>query len=156
MANTEYCPKGYHNVSAGLAFKDTKEAIEWNKKIFGATEKMRLENADKTVGHAELVIGDSLIFLGDENPQMNHRTPEFYHGNSVNLYIYVPDVNATIKKAQDNNAKTIMPPRDMFYGDRVAKIEDPFGYEWTVATHVKDVTDEEVRKGMKEMAAQTA
>ena len=156
MANTNYRPEGYNTITPGLTFKDTKKAIEWYKKVFGTSEKTRMENPDKKIVHTELVIGDSTFFLADEDPQMNNKTPQSTRGNSINLYIYVSDVDATFKKAEDNNAKSLMPPRDMFYGDRVAKIEDPFGYEWTVATHIKDVTDEEVSKGMKEMATQPA
>ena len=155
MSKNNFCPEGYHAVTPGLAIKGATAAIDWYKNIFGATEKMRLENPDKTIGHAELVIGDSMIMLAEENPQYN-KSPKTTKGNSVNLYIYVSDVDATIKKAQDNRAKVIMPAENMFYGDRIGRIEDPFGYDWTIATHVKDVSEEEMRKGMEAMAHEHA
>ena len=155
MSKNDYCPEGYHAVTPALAIKGATAAIDWYKNIFGAKEKMRLENPDKTIGHAELVIGDSMIMLAEENPQYN-KSPKTTNGNSINLYLYVSDVDATIKKAQDSRAKLIKPVEDMFYGDRVGRIEDPFGYDWTLATHVKDVSDEEIRKKMEEMAHEHA
>lgn len=155
MNKNNYCPEGYHALTPSLAIKGAAAAIDWYKNIFSAKEKMRLENPDKTIGHAELIIGDSMIMLADENPQYN-KSPQSTNGNSVNLYLYVADVDATIKKAQANKAKVTMEAMDMFYGDRVAHIEDPFGYSWTVATHVKEVSEEEIRKGMKAMAEQHA
>lgn len=155
MSKNDYCPEGYHAVTPALAIKGATAAIDWYKNIFGAKEKMRLENPDKTIGHAELVIGDSMIMLAEENPQYN-KSPKTTNGNSINLYLYVSDVDATIKKAQDSRAKLIKPAEDMFYGDRVGRIEDPFGYDWTLATHVKDVSDEEIRKKMEEMAHEHA
>jgi PhnB protein len=155
MSKKNFCPEGYHSVTPGLTVKGAGAAIEWYKNIFGAKEKMRLENHDKTIGHAELVIGDSMIMVAEENPAYN-KSPQSTNGNSVNLYIYVADVDATINKALANRARLIAESMDMFYGDRVGRIEDPFGYDWTVATHVKDVSDEEIRQGMKEMAEQHA
>ena len=155
MSKKNYCPEGYHAVTPGLAIKGAAAAIDWYKNVFGAKEKMRLENPDKTIGHAELIIGDSMIMLGEENLEYN-TSPRTLNGNSVNLYIYVPDADATIKKAKDNNAKVIKPAEEMFYGDRVGRIEDPFGYLWLVATHVRDVSEEEIHKKMEEMAHENA
>ncbi|HKZ67085.1 MAG TPA: VOC family protein [Chitinophagaceae bacterium] len=155
MSKNDYCPEGYHAVTPSLAIKGATAAIEWYKNVFGAKEKMRMENPDKTIGHAELVIGDSMIMLAEENPQYN-KSPKTTNGNSISLYVYVSDVDATIKKAQDDRAKVIRPAEDMFYGDRVGHIEDPFGYDWNIATHVKDVSEEEMRKGMEAMAHEHA
>jgi PhnB protein len=151
MSKKDFRPKGYHTITAGLAMQNAAAAIDWYKSIFGANEKMRLDHPDKTVGHAELLIGDSMIMLAEEDPQYN-KSPKTLKGNSINLYLYVPDVDATVKKAQENNARVIMPAEDMFYGDRVARIEDPFGYSWLLATHIRDVSDAEMRKKMEEMA----
>ena len=156
MAKTSYIPKGYHNVTPSLSFKGANAAIIWYKNVFGAKEKMRLDGADKKVMHAELSIGDSLIFLADENPQMENKTPQSTNGNSVNLHVYVEDIDETIKKAVQNGATLVMPAEDMFYGDRVGRVDDPFGYAWVLATHVKDVSDTEVRRKADEMAQEHA
>lgn len=156
MNKTSYVPQGYNAITPGLAFQSTAAAIEWYKNVFGAKEKSRMENPDKTLAHAELQVGDSLLFLADENPQFNNKSPKKTNGNSINLYLYVPDVDATIKKAQANKARVIQTPEDMFYGDRCGRIEDPFGYEWTVATHVKDVSEAEMKKAMEKMAHEHA
>lgn len=150
MAKTSYIPKGYTAVSPALAFKGAAAAITWYKNIFGAKEKMRFDNPDKTVAHAEITIGDSLLYLSDENLQYN-QSPKTLGGNSVNLCVYVPDVDAVIKKAVDNGAKLIMSAADQFYGDRSGRIEDPFGYIWVIATHVKDISEEEMHRKMEEM-----
>ncbi len=150
MAKTSYIPKGYTAVSPALAFKGAAAAITWYKNIFGAKEKMRFDNPDNTIAHAEITIDDSLIYLSDENLQYN-QSPKTLGGNSVNLCVYVPDVDAVIKKAVDNGAKLIVPAADQFYGDRSGRIEDPFGYFWVIATHVKDVSEEEMHRKMEEM-----
>jgi PhnB protein len=153
MNKYAYIPEGYNAVIPALAFKGAEEAIKWYKNVFGAKEKMRFDNPDKTVAHAELVIGDSIIMLAEENPQYN-KTPKTSNGNSVNLCVYVPDVDATIRKATENKAKVLIAAKDQFYGDRSGRIEDPFGYTWIVSTHVKDVSEAEMKKAMKEMADQ--
>src|SRR5262245_3633719 len=153
MSKNGYIPEGYNAVIPALAFKGADEAIKWYKNIFGAKERMRFENPDKTIGHAELIIGDSVIMLSDENLEYN-KSPKTLNGNSVNLCVYVPDVDATLKKAVDNKARLIKPAKDEFYGDRSGRIEDPFGYLWIVATHIRDVSMEEMKKAMKEMAGQ--
>ena len=149
MAKKPYRAEGYPSVIPSLAFKGTEAAINWYKNIFGAQERMRMENNDKTIGHAELTIGDSLIFLAEENLQYN-KSAKSLNGNSVTLFTYLPDVDETIKKAVQNGAKLVMGAQDMFYGDRVGSIDDPFGYTWVIATHVKDVSEEEMKKGMAE------
>jgi PhnB protein len=151
MAKESYIPDGYPVVSPALAFKGADAAIKWYINVFGAKEKMRYDNPDKTIGHAEISIGDSLVFVADENLQYN-KSPKTLNGNSVNLCVYVPDVDAVIKKAVNNGAKLVIPAADQFYGDRSGRIEDPFGYIWIVSTHVKDVSEEEMHQKMEEMA----
>ena len=143
--------EGYNTVMPALAFKGADAAIKWYANIFNAKEKMRMENPDKTIGHAEIIIGDSLLFLAEENSKFN-KTPKTVGGNSITLYAYMPNVDAVIKKAKESGAKITMEPEDMFYGDRVGHFEDPFGYEWTVATHVKDVSEKEMNQKAREMA----
>ena len=156
MNKNSYIAEGYNAVTPSLAFKGTSEAIEWYKNVFGAKEKMRMEGPDKKVMHAELTIGDSIIFLAEEDPQYNNKSPKTLGGNSMKLYVYTPDVDATIKKAKENRAKVIKPAEDQFYGDRCGLIEDPFGYEWSIATHVREVSEKEMKKAMEEMAHQHA
>src|SRR5215831_20015896 len=108
MNKVSYIPKGYNTVIPALAFRGADAAIKWYVNVFNAKEKMRLENPDGTIAHAELTIGESVIMLAEENPEYNH-SPKTLNGNSVNLYIYVPDVDATIEKAENNRARVISP-----------------------------------------------
>ncbi|HEX7847358.1 MAG TPA: VOC family protein [Chitinophagaceae bacterium] len=151
MKKAAHIPKEYHSITPSLAFQNTPEAIEWYKNVFNASEKMRMNGPDNKVMHAELTIGDSILFLGDANPKHNCVTPFDTKGNSIHLYLYVEDVDAVIKKASQNGASVVMEPMDMFYGDRCGSINDPYGYTWMLATHVKDVTEKEMRKQVEEM-----
>jgi len=155
MNKKSYIPEGYNAVIPALAFHGADAAIKWYKNVFNANERMRFENPDKTVAHAELGLGDSVIMLAEENVEFN-KSPQTLKGNSVNLCVYVPDVDATIKKAVDNKARLIKPAEDQFYGDRSGRIEDPFGYLWIISTHVKDVSQEEMKKAMDAMAHEHA
>ena len=150
MAKISYIPKGYHNVTPSLSFKGTDAAIIWYKNVFGAKERMRVDGPDRKVMHAEITIGDSVIFLAEESPEMKNKTPQSTNGNSIGLHLYVEDIDGTIKKAVQNGATLAMPAMDMFYGDRVGNVEDPFGYSWTLATHVKDVSESEMKKKAEE------
>jgi PhnB protein len=148
-----YIAKGYNAVMPALAFNGADTAISWYISVLGAKEKMRLMGPDNTVSHAEITIGDSVIMISEQMDGYN-QTPTKLGGNSVNLYVYVPDVDATLKKAVDNKAKLIMEAEDQFYGDRCGRFEDPFGYVWIIATHVREVSEEEMKKGMEQMAQQ--
>jgi len=150
MNKVSYIPKGYNAVIPSLAFKGTEAAIKWYVNVFGAKEKMRFDNPDGTIVHAEITIGDNVIMLAEENPEYNS-SPKTLKGNSVNICLYLPDVDAVVKKATANGATLVMPVEDQFYGDRSGRIEDPFGYRWIIATHVKDVSEDEMKKAMKEM-----
>jgi len=150
MNKNSYIPKGYNAVIPALAFKGADAALKWYKNVFNAKEKMRFDSPDGTIAHAEITVGDSIIMLSEENPEYN-RSPKSLNGNSVNLYVYVPDVDATIQKAINSKAKLIKPAEDQFYGDRSGRIEDPFGYLWIISTHVKDVSEKEMHKKMEEM-----
>jgi len=146
MAKVKPIPDGYHNLTPYLIVDGAAKAIDFYKKVFGATEKMRMPAPGGKVGHAELTLGDSMIMLADELPEMDHRGPHAYKGAAVSLMVYVQDVDATVKTALASGAKVIRPVENQFYGDRMGTIEDPFGHQWYVATHVEDVPQEELAK----------
>ncbi|HTK91812.1 MAG TPA: VOC family protein [Verrucomicrobiae bacterium] len=146
MAKVKPIPDGYHNVTPYLIVDGAAKAIDFYKKVFGAVEKMRMPGPGGKVGHAELTLGDSMIMLADEHPEMDHRGPHAYKGAAVSLMVYVPDVDATVKTALASGAKVVRPVENQFYGDRMGTIEDPFGHQWYVATHVEDVPPEEMSK----------
>jgi PhnB protein len=146
MAKVKPIPEGYHNVTPYLIVDGAAKAIDFYRKVFAATEKMRMAAPGGKVGHAELTIGDSMIMLADEHPEMDHRGPHAFKGAAVSLMVYVPDVDATVKTALASGAKVVRPVENQFYGDRMGTIEDPFGHRWYVATHVEDVPPEEMAK----------
>jgi PhnB protein len=146
MAKVKPIPDGYRNVTPYLIIDGAAKAIDFYKKVFGATEKMRMPSPGGKVGHAELTLGDSMIMLADEHPDMGHRGPRAYAGSAVSLMVYVPDVDATVKAAIADGAKVVRGVENQFYGDRSGTIEDPFGHQWHVATHVEDVPPDEMAK----------
>lgn len=146
MAKVKPIPDGYRNVTPYLIVDGAAKAIDFYRKVFGASEKMRMPGPGGKVGHAELTIGDSMIMLADEHPDMGHRGPLAYAGSAVSLMVYVPDVDATVKAAIADGAKVVRPVENQFYGDRLGTIEDPFGHRWHVATHVEDVPPDEMAK----------
>ena len=149
-------PEGYHAVTPYLIIKGATAAIDYYKKVFGATERMRMDGPGGTIGHAELVIGDSTIMLADEYPDMGHRSPKTIGGTPVSLVLYIEDVDAVFKRALDAGAKSVRPVENQFYGDRMGTLEDPFGHMWSVATHVEDVAPEEMKRRAEEFAKQQA
>jgi PhnB protein len=140
-------PAGYHAITPYLIIDGAAQAIDFYKKVFGASEVMRMPDR-KRIAHAELKIGDSHIMLADDNPSMGYRNPKAVGGTPVSLLLYVNDVDATVAKAVASGAKLAVPVKDQFYGDRSGTIHDPFGHVWTVATHIKDVTPEEMQAHM--------
>jgi PhnB protein len=139
-------PDGYHTATAYLIVRDAAGAIDFYKQAFGATELFRLAGPDGKIGHAEIKIGDSPIMLADEFPQMGFRGPQALGGSPVGILLYVKDVDARFGQAVAAGAKVLRPLKDQFYGDRSATLEDPFGHVWTIATHIEDVSMEEVHK----------
>jgi PhnB protein len=139
-------PDGYHNVTPYLIVNDAAAAIEFYKKAFGATELMRMPKPNGKIGHAEIRIGDSPIMLADEAPEMGARSPRTFGGSPVSIFLYVDDVDTTFARAVDGGAKVQRPLADQFYGDRTGGVEDPFGHAWYIATHVEDVSPEEMKK----------
>jgi PhnB protein len=149
---THYLPEGYHCVIPYLAVHDAKAAIEFYKKAFNAQEVMRMPSPDGRIAHAEMKIGDAHIMLSDEFPQMNARGPKAIGGTPVKIMIYVPNVDKVVDQAVAAGATLDRPVADQFYGDRNGGVTDPFGHVWFVATHVKDVTPEEMKKAMSKEA----
>lgn len=155
MPNTvKPVPEGFHSITPSLVCKDAARAIEFYKKAFGAQERMRMPTPDGKIGHAELKIGDSIIFLSDEFPQMGALAPTSPSGCGLNLY--VPEVDAVFNRAISAGATATMPVADMFWGDRYGKLNDPFGYQWGIATHIEDVAPEEMDRRSKEFAKKMA
>jgi len=147
MANTvQAIPAGYQGATPYLSIKGAARAIEFYKRAFNATERMRLEQPDGRIGHAELTIGGALIMLADEFPEMNFRSPQTLGGSPVTIHIYVEDVDALGRQAAAAGATVLRPVQDQFYGDRTGQFEDPFGHRWSFATHIEDVSPEEMKK----------
>jgi PhnB protein len=148
-------PDGYHSLTAHITVKGANKAIEFYKKAFGAKELARMPGPDgKTVMHAELIIGDSILMLNEEYPEMGVRAPQPGNGSAVTLHLYVENVDSMFKQAIAAGAKETFPLQDQFWGDRYGKLVDPFGHQWSVATHIEDVPPEEMKqradKAMKE------
>lgn len=137
-------PAGYHTVTPYLTVRGAAKALEFYKAAFDATEVMRFAMPDGTVAHAEVEIGGSRVMLGDEQPGSSARGPETLGGTTGGLCVYLPNVDAAFAKAVAAGAKVFKPLQDQFYGDRSGTLEDPFGHHWTIATHVEDVTPEEI------------
>lgn len=139
-------PDGYPHVSPYLHVDGAAEAIEFYKNVFGAKERMQMPAPGGKVGHAEIEIGDSLVMLADEFPDMGIRGPSAYGGSPVMMSVYVEDVEATYRRALDAGAKSVTDLADQFYGDRTAQFEDPFGHRWHIAQHVEDVLPDEMQR----------
>lgn len=143
-------PQGYHSLTPYLIVKDAAKAIEFYKKAFGAEEKFRMDAPQGKIGHCELQIGDSRIMLADEFPKMGSTAPT--EGvNSFSLLLYVDKVDEIFQQAIDAGAKVVRPLANEFYGDRMGTLEDPFGHHWSLATHVENVSDSEIRERAKKM-----
>jgi PhnB protein len=156
MDSVKAIPDGYHNVTPYLFVKGAVGAIDFYKKVFGATEIMRMAGPTGKIMHAEVKIGDSIVMLADENLQTGVMSPQTIGGYSVGLHVYVENVDAVIQKAVENGAKPLRSIKDQFYGDRSGSVLDPFGHMWSVATHVEDVSPEEMRKRMTAAMSQAA
>jgi PhnB protein len=137
-------PDGYHTVTPYLVCHDAKRALDFYTRAFGAEETLRMPAPDGTLMHAEMRIGDSSIMLADEHPQMGFRSPRAYGGTPVRIMLYVPNVDALASQAERAGARVLRPVEDQFYGDRAATLADPFGHVWTIATHIEDVSPEEM------------
>jgi PhnB protein len=139
-------PDGYHAVTPYLIVQGAAAAIDFYKHAFGATELLRMPGPDNRIGHAEIRIGDSPIMLADEHPQMGVRSPQTLGGAGLSLMIYVEQVDTVFNRAIAAGATELQPLKNQFYGDRSGTLKDPFGHVWTVATHVEDVSAEELSR----------
>ena len=154
---TRAIPEGYHSVTPTFVFKDSRRAIEFYKRAFGATERFVAPMPDgKGVMHAEMAIGNSIVMMSDENPQQPCKSAETAGGSPVNFYLYVEDADAVFRRAVEAGATSRMAVQEMFWGDRMGAVEDPFGYSWMIATHTRDLSPEEIERGAKEAFAEMA
>jgi uncharacterized glyoxalase superfamily protein PhnB len=148
MSTVKPIPDGYGTVTPHLVVRDAAKAIEFYAAAFGAEERYRMPGPGGVVMHAELKIGDSIVMLGEEAPQMGASSPLAIGGSPVSLMMYVKDVDASFARAGKAGCTVRMPPTDMFWGDRYGQLQDPFGHHWALATHKEDVSPEEMAKRM--------
>ena len=146
MADVQPIPPGYPRVSPYLCVDGAAAAIDFYRSVLGAVERVRMDGPAGRIGHAELEIGDSLIMLADEFPEMGTRSPKSLGGTPVTISVYVEDVDSVFERAVQAGAQTVRPVENQFYGDRSGQFEDPFGHRWNVATHVEDVGPEEMAR----------
>jgi len=151
---TKPIPDGYHTATPYLIIGGAVDAIEFYKKAFGATELFRFPTPDGKIGHAEIKIGDSVIMLADEHPEINARSPRSLGGSPVSIHLYVADVDAVTDLAIAAGATVLRPVKDQFYGDRSGTVADPFGHIWHIATHKEDLTPDELHKRVAAAMAQ--
>ncbi len=153
MAGVNPIPQGMHTLTPNLVIRDCAKAIEFYQRALGAQEVSRMPAPDgKKIWHAQLRVGDSIVFMNDEMPGMGRSAPTPENPVPVTMWLYVPDCDAAFRRAVQAGAKETMKPADMFWGDRCAGVADPYGYLWSFATHQKDLTDEEMRRAGEEFA----
>lgn len=153
MAKPKPIPEGFHTITPSLMVKDATKAIQFYKEAFGATERGRFEGPGGAIMHAEIVIGDSVVMLGEEMPEMGSKGPLTLGGTPVRIHIYTEDVDSLFSRATKAGAAVRMPVADQFWGDRYGILADPFGHEWSIATHTKDLTMDEMRKAAEALFA---
>lgn len=144
-------PEGYHSVTPYIVVKGAQKAIEFYQQAFGANEVLRLEGPGGVIAHAEIEIGNSRVMLADEHPDMDALSPETVGGSPVSLLVYVEDCDAVFEKALEAGASLLRPMVDQFYGDRSGMVTDPFGHTWSIATHIEDLTQDEIEKRFADM-----
>ena len=145
-------PPGYHAVTAYLCIDGAADAIDFYKRVFGARERFRMDAPGGKIGHAEIVIGDSAVMLADQFPEMNFYGPRSGGNTSINMHLYMKDVDAVVQRAIAAGAKLVRAVEDKLYGDLTGSIEDPFGHVWHIATHTEDLTPAEMKRRGAEMA----
>lgn len=146
-SKVNHIPTGYHTATPYLIAKDAASAIEFYKKAFGATERERIADASGAIRHAEFMIGDSPFMITDENPDYPAwLSPQSRGGSPVHIYLYVEEVDAVFKQAISCGATELLPVQDQFYGDRSGGVTDPFGHVWYIATHIEDVSPEQIQR----------
>ncbi len=156
MANVPWKPAQYHTLTPFLSLRGAAPAIEFYKKAFGAEELYRMPGPGGSVMHAELRIGDSVVMMGEEAPEMGAPSPSTLGGSTSGLLIYVSDCDQAFERALKAGATTVQAPQDMFWGDRYGTLKDPFGHRWSIGTHVKDVSPDEMAKAQAAWVKQNA
>ena len=146
-------PEGYHTLTPSLTVRDAARAIEFYKHAFGAVDRGAMKDPNGKVIHAELKIGDSIIMLADEFPEFGSVSPQSGGSTSMALHIYVEDVDKAFDRAVKAGAHVEMPVMDQFWGDRFGSLKDPFGHKWSIATHTRDLSHEEMKRGMEDAMA---
>jgi len=146
MSSVPYIPAGYHSVTPYLAVRDAAAAVEFYRRAFGAELVMKLTMPDGKYAHAEIKIGDSHIMMAEENPEWGNQSP-------VSFMVYVPDADAAFARALAAGCTEVRPVEDQFYGDRTGTLKDPYGYQWSLGTHIEDVSEAEGQKRMEAMFA---
>ena len=154
---TKAIPEGFQTVTPYITVRDAGKAIEFYKRAFGARERFAMPGPDgKGVMHAELQIGNSVMMMGEENPNESCKSAETVGGSPVSFYIYLENADEAFGNALKAGAETKMPVQDMFWGDRVGTVQDPFGYQWSLATHTKELTPQEIEEGARAWFARMA
>ncbi|MGH9555127.1 MAG: DUF1761 family protein [Terriglobales bacterium] len=147
-------PDGYHSVTPYLVVRGAAKAIDFYQQAFGAKELSRVPGPGGSIVHAEIQIGDSRLMLADENPEQGARSPQSLNGTPVNIFLYVSDMDAVYQQAVKAGAKGTTPPTNMFWGDRYGEVTDPLGHHWSLATHVEDVSPEEMARRLEALSSQ--
>lgn len=148
----EPIPDSYPQLMPYLIVDGAAAAIDFYTRVFDATERMRMAGPGGKLGHAEIQIGDAVVMLADENPEMDIRGPAAIGGTSVHIHVYVEDADAVFERAVRAGARPLRPVEKQFYGDRSGRFEDPYGHRWNVATHVEDVPEDEMQRRAAELA----
>lgn len=153
MAQTQIqpIPQGYHTATPYLTIKDCSKAIDFYKKAFDAKENVRLNDKNGKIMHAEIKVGDSVLMMTEENLQVDHKGPTQYGGSPISIVLYVKNVDEIFARAIKAGASEVRAVKDEFYGDRMGTLKDPFGFTWSIGTHVEDVSPEEMKSRMVKM-----
>lgn len=149
MGPIAWKPAQYHTVTPFLTLRGAAQAVEFYKRAFGAEELFRMTDPGGTIMHAEVRIGDSVVMMGEEMPAMGVTSPATLGGASSGLLIYVPNCDDAFERAVKAGATSVQKPENMFWGDRYATVKDPFGHRWSLATHQRDLTPEEMKKAQE-------
>jgi len=151
MADVPFKPPGYHSVTPYLSLRNAKAAIDFYARAFGAELVLKLDMPDGSIAHAEIRIGDSILMMSEEHADWGNLSPVALGGSPVQMMIYVADVDAAFARALAAGAEQVKAVEDQFYGDRSGSLKDPYGYQWTLATHIEDVSTEEAQRRMEAM-----
>jgi PhnB protein len=149
MTTIPWQPPGYHSVTPYLAIRNAVEAVDFYRRAFGAELVMKLAMPDGRYAHAEIRIGDSHVMMAEENPEWGNTGPQALGGSPVSFMIYVPDVDAAFARALEAGCTQVRPVEDQFYGDRTGTLKDPYGYQWSLGTHIEDVSEAEGQRRME-------